>query len=562
MIACNPAKNGLFHGLKGRFVFFCTLLIVAACAGYVFGDGGPGLLSEIRAKASAWKGSPDRAAIEADVLKLVDGVDNTEQVRQLSESMNKGERFRDLVVCKYARMLIHVKKLSDAYKALRECLDEAPRGQFADWARFEIGRLEAFQKVDSRSVGILLPLSGEYGTYGVQIMRAISIAVNGGVTGSIEEGVMRTGDGIYFHLLDTAGISEKAVSSLDELLVKHRVIGVMGPVFSGPAVAAAIRADETGVPIVTLSRKEEITDIGSWVFRNCLTNSAQGDAAAKYAIEKMGMKTFAILYPNIPYGVELANFFWDAVEKYGGVVVGAESYDNDQTTFTNQAKKLVGKFYLDARQAPDAGTPKWAEGLTGYRLKKAMQKQMSMVQPNIDFDLLFIPDYHDKVSLIVPALAAEDVMFSGATETELENALQITGFKKIRTVQLMGGNGWNSTMLVERNGKLVEKAVFIDGFFAGSDAEQTKIFVNRFKELYNREPGLLEAYAYDTARIFIDIIRRLSPLDRASMRKDLLLVKDFPGASGQISFTPEREAKKQLYILTIENGELKEIGRM
>ena len=61
------------------------------------------------------------------------------------------------------------------------------------------------------------------------------------------------------------------------------------------------------------------------------------------------MKRFAIMYPSIPYGTELANAFWDEVEARGGEIRAAETYANDRTTFTPLVKGMVGKLYLDER---------------------------------------------------------------------------------------------------------------------------------------------------------------------------------------------------------------------
>ena len=46
-----------------------------------------------------------------------------------------------------------------------------------------------------------------------------------------------------------------------------------------------------------------------------------------YAVEKLGLNTFAILYPDENYGKTFMNLFWDEVIANGGKVVGVESYD-------------------------------------------------------------------------------------------------------------------------------------------------------------------------------------------------------------------------------------------
>ena len=114
---------------------------------------------------------------------------------------------------------------------------------------------------------------------------------------------------------------------------------------------AALVAEELQVPLISLSRLPGVTGIGPYVFRNMVTNKQQAEALAEYAFTQLGAKRFAILHPNIGFGVELANDFWDAVERRGGTVQGIESYGHNQTTFATEVKKLVGRYYRDERSA-------------------------------------------------------------------------------------------------------------------------------------------------------------------------------------------------------------------
>ncbi|MBI5526143.1 MAG: ABC transporter substrate-binding protein [Deltaproteobacteria bacterium] len=533
--------------------------------------GGADGTRSVRVLARLWKkakSSAEREQIGARVLKTVDDGLSPPEVRELYETVPRGEFPREIVVYKVARLLIHEGRTSAAYAVFGEYLDAFPDGRFADAARLVRNRLAALQKVDPAAVGVLLPMSGEYRLYGEQMMRAVRLGMaRGGAEApdaleKFEEGEYRTADGLKFILRDTAGDADRAARAMEDLVGKHHVIGVIGPVFTGPAASAAFKAEELGVPLMTLSRKEGITEAGPWVLRNCLTNSAQAAAIARYAFEKLEIKSFAIIFPNMPYGVELSNYFWDAVEGLGGEVVGVESYEADQTTFTPQARKLVGKFFAEARRQGDVKLPKWAEGLTGYRLKKVMEKYKGAVAPHIDFDAVFIPDYADKVALVVPALAVEDVMFSSASKSDLERARKATGFRDFRPVQLLGANGWNSDKLPERAGKYVDGSVFVDGFFAGSSNEETKVFVSAFTGAFGKAPGLLEAQAYDSARIFLDVLRTARPGTRDALRQALLGVKDFPGAAGKTSFAANGEVRKEVFILTVDDGEIREIGRI
>ena len=65
---------------------------------------------------------------------------------------------------------------------------------------------------------------------------------------------------------------------------------MLGPIALSEGPAAAVRAQQLGIPIVSLSRAEGLTQLGEYVFRDMPTNSAQAKAVAQYAQKKLGAK--------------------------------------------------------------------------------------------------------------------------------------------------------------------------------------------------------------------------------------------------------------------------------
>src|SRR5262249_8449173 len=107
-------------------------------------------------------------------------------------------------------------------------------------------------------------------------------------------------------------------------------------------------------------------------------------------------------------------------------------------------------------------------------------------------------------------------------------------------------------------------SVYVDGFFVDSSRAATRRFVEAYREAYkdqSRPPGLLEATAYDSARIFRKILEEApAPADRESFRARLASIKDFDGATGKTSFNVRRDAEKPLEVLGIENQEIRELA--
>lgn len=359
------------------------------------------------------------------------------------------------------------------------------------------------------AIGALLPLEGQYSMFAEDALQGILLAA--GVfdkkAGPME---VRVKNGSA----DAAG----AEAAVDEFAKDNKVAGIVGPLLSATARQAALRAEERKMPLVALSQKEGITSAGEYVFRNSLTPREQAAAIAGYALRN-GLKSFVLLHPANNYGAELAAAFRAEVSRLGGKVVREAAY---QPGIRDFGGALMDAFAVQGK-----------EKTVGRRVIKDFKT-------GVKADALYIPDYYETISLIVPYL----------------------GYYDIKDVALLGSNGWNSARLVELAGASIEGAVFVDGFFAKSERPGAAEFSSEFQQAYGRPPGALEAQAYDAAGILIHATASASGAganpDRAVIKDRLKATKDFVGAAGPVSFGPEREAQKRLFILTVKHGAIAE----
>ncbi len=487
-------------------------------------------------------------AARQKVFALVDGKVSFTDVAKLAEQTPTSSPLWALLQYKLARVYAHLRDDDRLKETLDGLLENAPDSPFAPEARRMLERLARGEVVKPKVVGVVLPLSGKYKAIGESALAGLKLAL---------------GEQVQLVTRDTAGDVAQARKAVDELVQDEQVIAIIGPVLTNESEDAATEAELLETPIITLTRAEGITERGTYVFRNMLTNSAQAKAVVDYAMRVKGHKTFGVLYPNIAYGTELANFFWDEVENRDGEIRAAESYDHDQTTFGATAKKLVGRYYLEQREDYRAKRAEIRNSTSDeFRQRKMLEDLRKKLPPIVDFEALFIPDYYKNVGLVAPALAVEDIITNACDKRDIERIAKTTGkdgAHQIKTVQLFGGNGWNFDELVERGGKFVQCAIFVDGFFANSDRKETRAFVEAFNKAQGRTPVLLEAVAYDTGRIVRQIVERDQPQNRAAFRDALLRVKDFPGATGKTTINAQREAEKPLFFLTIDRGQIREL---
>jgi len=510
-----------------------------------------------QAEVAATSTGEARAAAVARAAELVDQLSFAE-VAQLRDALPKDAAVQEPLTMKLARIHLHLRDYARAQEAAREVFLRWPDGPYAQDAKAIIDRIARLTLVKPNVLGVAVPLSGNYKRWGEAILQGVGLSLG-------------EGSGVKVAIRDTRGEPGGAAQAMEQLVLDEGAIAVIGGVTNAEAERAAAAAEELAVPFVALSKQEGITDAGPHVFQNMLTAQAQARALVEFAMARRGMRRFAVLYPTVPYGTELANAFWDEVEDRGGEIRGAEAYAADRTTFTPLVKDLVGKLYLDERtDYTDQMKDLAQREKDPYRRRKAMEKIRDKLDPITDFDAIFIPDFPKNLKLLVPALAVEDVVTLTCLPEELKRIAKSTGRPDLVPVQLLGANGWNGDpTLFDTSpgapGRLLRCAIFVDGFFAGSSRPATRAFVDSFQKKYNGQaPTILEASAFDAAGMIREHMAP-GPGRRAQTREDLREAlsaeKGYPGATGDITMSPRRTPEKELFFLTVDQAGVRELSK-
>jgi ABC-type branched-subunit amino acid transport system substrate-binding protein len=150
------------------------------------------------------------------------------------------------------------------------------------------------------------------------------------------------------------------------------------------------------------------------------------------------------------------------------------------------------------------------------------------------FDALFIPDSPERISMIVPQLA----------------------FHNVRGVKLLGTSAWDTPDILKAGTDLLGEAVFADAFSPNSFYPEVNDFTDMYYTNYSREPDAVEALAYDAAGIIVKSIREDDIRTRDQFMANLLDVRDYRGVTGKTSFSGGRDARKDVFILTIKDGHI------
>lgn len=419
-----------------------------------------------------------------------------------------------------------VENYKEAISVLNDFIQKFPSHSESMQAKNLLDNLQKQPEKEKYIIGCLLPLSGKYEKLGQLAWAGIEFALSQ-FSSKYKNPVIK------IMVRDTGSDAAQTSKALADL-ASENAAAIIGPMIN--AEAAAQEAQNQKIPIITLTLAKNVTDYGDFVFRNFLTPEMQIKSMVSFMINTFGLKRFAVLYPKESYGATFMNLFWDEVVSQGGVVVGAQSYDITLTDFREPIKKLSGHFgkvsddLLRQHLYQFLGKKASSEDL---RFSKAIQK------PAAELGAVFIPDSPAKAGMILPQLAYYDI--SG--------------------VYALGTNLWHSEKFIEMAGNYSQKAILTDGFFAESSNPYVQSFRQKFEVTYGHVPGFVEAVAFDTANLLMEILALQNIEHRSQLRDALIQVRDFPGVTGKTSFDPTGEAQKEAYVLCIKNEQFMEMKR-
>ena len=490
-----------------------------------------GLQSEVQTPFST---IPTKKTIEDRTIEIISETEDQKILRKVISAF--GDSFpAQHALIRLAEIQLKDDRQSLAESNLEEFIRRFPNDFKIGKARTLLRRIQSRYLVNEQHIGVILPLSGKHRKFGQETLEGIELASSLMVD-------KFPNSNIQFIIKDSKSNPKHAADLVNDLVVNHQVIAIIGPLFSRTSFAAAEQALGIGVPMISLSSSEGLAEKGRYILQNSLVHKTQVRALVLYAMDKVKVNTevkekygnskrFAILYPDHQYGLLMRDLFWDEVVEEGGTIVGAESYKANATDFKNPVKKLVGLYYQEPRKEE-------LEELERQAQEKGRRGRNLQLPPLLDFSALFIPDNYIRAGYIADHLPLFDI--------------------ETKELLLLGDSNWNNPNLLKRS-RYVQGAVFSDGFYLESENRDTRAFVANFRSAFNSDPKRHSAYAFDTAEFLIQLLQDPSNFSRNSLLQGILKMKHYPGVTGKISFDENGRVLKKPFLLRIERENIVEV---
>lgn len=375
-----------------------------------------------------------------------------------------------------ARRAQDAKKTEEAYKwvgILKERFPNSP----------ETAKAEQLLAGGRVLMGCLLPLSGQLSAIGLQVRRGMKLAAKGAPVALV--------------FRDTGGDPANAAILTRDLAQDENVLAILGPLASSTAQSAADEAQTASTPLIALSQKDGLTRTGPWIFQAFMTPRQQVRALVHQAL-KMGIKRFAVLYPDSSYGRTFFQDYQEEVAAQGGELAAQAYYNASSQEFGPTLSALAASLATPPGQAPAATA-------------------------------LFIPDDAGTVAAIAGGLA----------NTPLKG------------VQLLGTNLLYNANLSPDQLKALQGIIFPDAFFAGDPNPEVQKFIAAYRQKYGEDPDYMAAQGYVAVRVMAQIVETHQKVSRMALPQQLLTLKSVPGLPWFQGFNNQREEDAALYLLTI-----------
>ncbi len=196
--------------------------------------------------------------------------------------------------------------------------------------------------------------------------------------------------------------------------------------------------------------------------------------------------------------------------------------------FDTLKKKNVGLFYVAQESLQKLGGTIVVE--KGYQSKETQFTTLLSDLKASKPEVIFVPVYYNDMVQI--ARQAKQLGMPGS--------------------MFIGGDGWDSSDLIEGAGEALEGAYFTNHYAPDVPWPNSQAFLKAFKAKYNHEPSSLSAQGYDAARLLFDAMGRATELTPEAVKTALVQTKDFAGATGTLTIDKDHNANKPIVVVQIK----------
>jgi branched-chain amino acid transport system substrate-binding protein len=190
-------------------------------------------------------------------------------------------------------------------------------------------------KDEKTDIGILLPLSGDASTYGIEMKYIFDYAIKeinekGGVNGKQINPIYE----------DTRCDGKEAVNAINKLITINNIKVTTGWMCSGAVLSASPIAESNKVIILSSGAgSPEVSFAGEYTFRNFPSGDLAGKKLSEVAINN-NHKKIAIISENTDYAIGFSKKFKEEFERKEGKITSYNTFESSEKDFKTMLLKI------------------------------------------------------------------------------------------------------------------------------------------------------------------------------------------------------------------------------
>ena len=346
--------------------------------------------------------------------------------------------------------------------------------------------------------------------------------------------------------LDTLSVSGNVLSMIHktmDYMVENKPLAVLGPLSDDENTALGLLSRYEYFPFISpVSSQKGLAEISPYAFQINPDAEIKGRFLAEYAVNELGLKTFATLAPADEYGISLIDGFREVVLENGAEVVEEQWYYEDSQDFSRQFKTIRKQgFYItfrdsvlgvDSTLADTTVQRQFQEYMTETLFSNEGRREIDSTQvPSTGIDALFIATYPDYIPFMAPQFA----------------------FQNIET-QLLGNEGWNNKEILMQQRVYLDGLIYISAGYFDPESWNFKAFQSRFRQQMQESAEVYHLLGYDIGKWMISHYQ--PGMSRGAFRDRLSSSELYQGILENIKFGIKPRVNSQLNIIKFYRGQI------
>ena len=295
---------------------------------------------------------------------------------------------------------------------------------------------------------------------------------------------------------DNKSDNAEAATVVSNLINNDKVNAVIGSMTSGAVKSMTPNITKGAVPLVTPAGTDDtltVTNgkVNEYIFRSTFQDSYQGKVLANYTTNELKAKKVVLYYDNSSdYAKGIAKSF---EKTYDGKIVDKVSFQSGDKDFQATLSKIKGE----------------------------------------DFDAIVMPGYYNETGLITKQ----------ARELGIEQPI-------------LGGDGFADPTFITLAGDAAATNVYyVSGYSAKALATDTTTkFIAAYQAKYKSEPSMFDALSYDAVYMVKQAAEDTKAKTSVAVKDGLAKLKNFKGATGEITVDKDHNPVKEAVVIKLENG--------